>query len=967
MITTSASGCLSGDTVEDILGCMDENAANYDENATLEALGDCFFIATMETFIHTMDNQMDIDEMLELNTRAGYSTVMYTNSSGGEGEMIALEGLHIEEHVMVDLANNSAMVRTVLSMGPMISIDNQVIQVGQVVNVHNSVSGMMAADAGGAQSYSAQTRDVEGTVMDLVESLVADSFMSLMTMDDMMDDEDTESDVMDDMPEDLEASFSYDSSENSQSMVATYTEEGASTEMAIVLDDSSNLMSYTMTSVDGTNDSTIIHTVMWGDAVVIEVDDTLPKSATPVIFEGLNDFDPFEEEDDEEEGEGDDGPTADELLYVMDQNGDDQLTWSEIDDYFTYNEGWESDGMRTMFQSQFDTSDENEDGYLNYDEIVLFVSIFEEEGEGDDPSPEEVLQWFDMDGDDHLSWDEFWNSYSEGDESDEEISDLQEIFDASDDDGNSLLGIDELQYFIDMLIEYEDENDDDDEGDDENDVSWQSYYDGYCEWEGNDEDGADETVWWCKNSQDDDYWETWWYYCEHHDSDWHCTDDYGQHEEFENSADGTSYLDTLPPIIDPNPPDDGDDGPPTPDEAMAEVDTDGDGYMSYQEFQDAWESNPENPELDYDEVTILFDDCDYDVNDLIDIDEMQCFVDGIVDMLPDGGDENPEQMFGHIDTDDDGYVSLQDIIDFSNEGGDDSDDQIDEEETANWFSWCDTDGDDLLNLDEFTTCVEDDDDDEGDGDDYSADEAFEWMNTDGDGQITPSEWADFANSTGDIIEEEDFNNLVYMMDMYDYDDSDGLDIYEFTEMWDEINNDDGDDPFYCDNGNVIPMDYVDDGYDDCGDGSDESEDGGGDENEGGPVFGTIADGLTFAAPISDFEIRFLNCNEVDSLDDCSLVASGTLESGIASAPAEVGCTMGCDIPFTFEDVDMDGMISSGDTLSVDDSMGFYVAIYDTWAGQYTDDSTAGPVSLPGFGGFLAMICLIGAGLISRRD
>ncbi len=61
---------------------------------------------------------------------------------------------------------------------------------------------------------------------------------------------------------------------------------------------------------------------------------------------------------------------------------------------------------------------------------------------------------------------------------------------------------------------------------------------------------------------------------------------------------------------------------------------------------------------------------------------MQCFVDGIVDMLPDGGDEDPEQMFGHIDTDDDGYVSIQDIIDFSNENeaGDDSDDEIDEEE-----------------------------------------------------------------------------------------------------------------------------------------------------------------------------------------------------------------------------------------------------------------------------------------------
>ena len=98
---------------------------------------------------------------------------------------------------------------------------------------------------------------------------------------------------------------------------------------------------------------------------------------------------------------------------------------------------------------------------------------------------------------------------------------------------------------------------------------------------------------------------------------------------------------------------------------MEDVDTDGDDFMSYQEFQDAWESFP--PELDYDEVTILFDDCDYDDNDLIDIDEMQCFIDGSVDMIPDGGDEDPEQMFGHIDTDDDGYLSLQELIDYIND------------------------------------------------------------------------------------------------------------------------------------------------------------------------------------------------------------------------------------------------------------------------------------------------------------
>ena len=375
---------------------------------------------------------------------------------------------------------------------------------------------------------------------------------------------------------------------------------------------------------------------------------------------------------------------------------------------------------------------------------------------------------------------------------------------------------------------------------------------------------------------------------------------------------------------------------------MEEVDTDGDGYMSYQEFQDAWESNPENPELDSEEVSTLFDDCDHDDNDLIDIDEMQCFVDGIVDMLPDGGDENPEQMFGHIDTDDDGYVSLQDIIDFSNEGGDDSDDQIDEEETANWFSWCDTDGDDLLNLDEFTTCVEDDDDDGGDGDDPSADEVFEWMNTDGDGQVTPSEWADFSNSTGDIIDEDNFNGLVYTMDMYDYDDSDGLDIYEFTEMWDEIMSDEDDD----------------------GDGE-----GGNDE----PFRVTMmVMGQTLNAPISDFEVRFLfDCGEPDEegneppISNCMVAASNGLTDG--SATVDPALT---EYVFTYEylDYDGDGLISDMDILVIDNLWpDVQVELYDTWADQYTSESFATAEMLPGFGALMVTIGLLGAAMAGRRD
>jgi len=75
-----------------------------------------------------------------------------------------------------------------------------------------------------------------------------------------------------------------------------------------------------------------------------------------------------------------------------------------------------------------------------------------------------------------------------------------------------------------------------------NDIYWMSYDDGYCEWEG-DPDG-DDTVWWCKESQDDVDWDTWWYYCENHGVDWHCTDDKGQSADYEHSANGTEWLDS---------------------------------------------------------------------------------------------------------------------------------------------------------------------------------------------------------------------------------------------------------------------------------------------------------------------------------------------------------------------------------------------------------------------------------------
>ncbi|PXF18618.1 MAG: hypothetical protein CXX73_03975, partial [Methanobacteriota archaeon] len=77
LIASPLAGCLTGEDIEeiidDILGCIDENAENYDENATAELVGECIYLASMEAFIAAMTDSMDIDAMLEKAPRAGYS------------------------------------------------------------------------------------------------------------------------------------------------------------------------------------------------------------------------------------------------------------------------------------------------------------------------------------------------------------------------------------------------------------------------------------------------------------------------------------------------------------------------------------------------------------------------------------------------------------------------------------------------------------------------------------------------------------------------------------------------------------------------------------------------------------------------------------------------------------------------------------------------------------------------------
>jgi PGF-CTERM protein len=724
LIATPLAGCLSGEDIEeivdDILGCMDENAENYDDNATAELLGDCIYLASMEIFITAMTEQMEIDEMLEIIPRAGYS--MSITMSEWNTDMNMQMDTVIEEMVMADLDTDSIYLKNAMSIVPLLTYEYTQIQVGELVNVHYTLGGMMAGEGAGMGSY--QTRDADPNVMDVISSLVSVSDagdtgeevgLDLPTGD--------VSDLFSEMPADTEPVITYEDETGVQTMTLEYTNNtGHDTSIVILIDENEELMSYHISTDNGSATSSISYTVMWGDAVVIEVDDTLPRTSIPIDFhvEGMPE---------------DDG--GDDTFYC--DNGN-EIPMDSVDD------GWDDCG---------DGSDESGDG-----------------------------------------------------------------------------------------------------GDDENDVSWQDYWSGYCEWNGN--SGDEETVWWCKESQDDEDWDTWWYYCEDHEDDgWHCTDDFGQSESYEWESGGDEWSGSA------------DDGPPTPEEAMYVTDTNGDDNMSLDEFVDFWNSDNPDAQIDSDnsflttsDVSDLIGMCDYDGNEMIDINEMQCFIDNLMDMIPDG-------------------------------------------------------------------------------DDASADDVFEWMNADGDGQVTPSEWADFANSTGDIIDGDDFDNLNYMMDMYDYDGSGGLDMYEFAELWDEINDDD------------------DDG--DGGDGEDDSP---------FRVTMMVID-QTLNAPISDFEVRFLgDCGEPDEegneppISNCTVYASNGLTEGSATVDPAIS-----EYEFTYQylDLDGDGMISTMDTLVIDNLMpDVRVELYDTWADQYTSDSYA-TSQVPGFGALMAVVVLLGAAFATRRD
>ena len=382
IVTTPLAGCLDEATLEeiidDIVGCMDTQAKNYDENATTELVGNCIYAASMDAFFDAMNQEIDIQSMLNQSTTAGYSmsmTMPMGDELGDMGDAMML----VEETVMVNMSANAAHVSLVMSVPMMFSSTTTMIQVGEVVNVHHKLDGMMVTEMGAEtidDKY--QTRDMNPNVMEWVIPMLADSMAS-----DVGDGSEDPKDDLTDEGWDMESatiSVSFDSSTNAQTMaLSTTNETGSIMNLSIKIDESSNLMSYSMVMTNETGSASHVnYAIMWDEAVVITVDQTLPKTAIPVHWDGLPDSNNHEDDD----WDNEDDPSVDDIMMMIDQDEDSLISWDEFE-HFIINEdgGWEDDDDKSETQDHFNYSDENQDGYLDIDELSNWIESMDDNEE----------------------------------------------------------------------------------------------------------------------------------------------------------------------------------------------------------------------------------------------------------------------------------------------------------------------------------------------------------------------------------------------------------------------------------------------------------------------------------------------------------------------------------------------------------------------------------------------------------
>ena len=626
LIATSLSGCITEELVDDILGCMDENAANYEENATTELVGDCIYMATAETFMEAMTDVGSIEDILEDTPKAGYSQSI--SSSEWNQDLGMQMDVEIEDIVMADLNSDSVYVHNSISIAGLLQMEYTHVQVGEVVNIHLLMGGMMVQ--GDAIQSVSQTRDATPNVLEVIAEQAG-----LFSGEDDDGEDDVGPVVSDGIPEDAVITITMSDNMESQTMTMEYTEGGAEITSTIHIDQNQDLVSMSVESDNGSATSSLTYEVMWGDAIVIEVDETLPRTSIPVwfdseIFDDVNDHDDHGDDDSEEMFPCDGGNTWIPWDWVNDGHEDCEDGSDEYDD-----DGSDSDNESGMWMC--DNGEEIPEDWVN-DGYEDCEDGSDEYDDGDD----DYAFYCSNDGEDYA---ESMGGIlcPEGPGVTPECPNGESCV-CIDVDGSCDDGDDDWGYYA----------DDEDGHDDRSEDDGQCIPD--CQGSTCGDDGCGGSCGTCGSDE----------VCSEGGN---CVDpnDGSDNSDTEDGEDGH----------------DDDDGPPSPEDAMYMADSDGDGNMSQEEFVTYW--NNENPDAPIDsdqsfltteDVEDLIELCDYDApSDLIDINEMQCFIDNLVGMMPD--DENTpslDDFFSHFDTDGDGHLTATEFIDVNDVPDDEQDD-----------------------------------------------------------------------------------------------------------------------------------------------------------------------------------------------------------------------------------------------------------------------------------------------------
>ncbi len=370
------------------------------------------------------------------------------------------------------------------------------------------------------------------------------------------------------LPEGASVVISHDPEAGLQSMFANSTDENGVMSMVIHLHEDGSFHSYDMTLDSHDADVSMSFAYLSTDVISIpEIDFSIDRTATPIsteietmmvcdngdlvdvlsVMDGWWDCDDGSDEsfvDDRDEHYyeahwdfcewdeylGEDGDMEEEYLCWMEDLDDLSVTQiEELQDCEQSENGCETEvyceevsyGSWECAYYDIDINEDEEDGldWWNYHWESYFDGHCEWEGNPDHGED----RWSCMEEITHSDWDNWW-WYCELHDEDWFCTDHY--------------GQDPDHEHSADNVNYNESNASEEDPSWVDDISWELYPGGQCEWEGNLDYGEDR--WSCKRAELDD----WWYYCENQDEDWFCTDGPGQDPDHEHSADNDNYYAT---------------------------------------------------------------------------------------------------------------------------------------------------------------------------------------------------------------------------------------------------------------------------------------------------------------------------------------------------------------------------------------------------------------------------------------